>query len=304
MSGVSLDPVPVRSYADETVGPRFGIRSERMNGGRHLLHKHDYFEVLFFVSSAEPQRIAIREHVARRGSIFFVSPMTPHQARFDASHACFVMYFDLEFLRPDLKQRPMAIDAELLARVPELAPFVYQQNVDFMLSGADIDILKALCDRMLAEHLAPRLCSDEIIRSCLTMLLAEVTQRYEERILALIDQHPPLGGAERHVKAVMDYIDAHVDRRMSLADAAGRAAVSPNYLANLLKRETGKTFVELATERRMAHASQLLAYSRLRVSQVAEAAGFSDIDYFCRRFKQVVGCTPLEFRSRHTLERR
>jgi AraC-like DNA-binding protein len=35
----------------------------------------------------------------------------------------------------------------------------------------------------------------------------------------------------------------------------------------------------------------------VRVSQVADAVGFSDFDYFCRRFKQVTGQTPLQFRT-------
>ncbi|MFM0619734.1 AraC family transcriptional regulator [Paraburkholderia nemoris] len=300
MNRKAANTVPVRSFADGVVGPRFGIRSERASDGNRLLHRHDYFEVIFFVSSCASQRIAIHEHLSRRGSIFFISPMTAHQVRFSESDSCYVIYFDLGFLRPDLSSSD-EIDLELLTRAPELAAFVYQQEIDFTLSESDTESLLKLCQRMEAETSAPRLCSTEMIRSLLTQLLASVAQRHEADIRQLMREQPPCGGAERHVKGVMKFIAANLLERLSLADAAKAVCVSPNYLASLLKRETGSTFVELVTEKRMDTAGELLAFTNMRVSQVAAAAGFADFDYFCRRFKQVVGCSPLEFRAQHSI---
>lgn len=292
--------VPIYSFADEIPGARFGIRSELVAAGNRLPHRHDYFEVLFFVSGGSSQRISIREYLSRRGSIFFISPMTAHQVRFDPSNRCFIIYFDLAFLRPDLASCT-EIDTELLARAPELAPFAYQQDIDFILSEEDIMLLKTLCDRMLAERAFPRLCSEEIIRSCLVILLSEVTQRYERQIRALTRNRPPNGGGEQRVKRVMKFIADNLAKKMSLTGAAQKVAVSPNYLASLLKRETGKTFVGLVTEKRIDRACELLTFTAGRVSQIADAVGFSDFDYFCRRFKQVTGQTPLQFRTRHAV---
>lgn len=181
--------------------------------------------------------------------------------------------------------------------------FAYQDNMDFLLDGADIELLKSLCERMVAEHREPHLCSKEIIRSQLLLLLSEVAQSYERQILTLIQNRPPGGGGERHVKGVMKFISDNLAKKILLTDAAQKVAVSPNYLASLLKRETGKTFVELLTERQIDRASELLTFSGLRVSQIADAVGFADFDYFCRRFKQVTGETPLQFRARNAVVR-
>ncbi len=301
MGHPQLKSVPVRSYAETETRPRFGIRSQCMTVGDLPVHRHDYFEVLFFIEGKAPQRISTREHSARRGTIFFIAPMTPHQARFNAADTCYVLYFDLAFLRPDIAAAPGEIDADLLARVPHLAPFAYQDQIDYVLAEPDIDLLKSLCDRMLAERGSPRLCSAEIVRAHLVLLLAEITRRYEDRIGALMREQPPGGGGGRRVKGAVNFITAHLGEKIQLADAARKVAVSPNYLASLLKRETGKTFGELVTEKRMERARELLTFTELRVSQVAEAAGYDDYDYFCRRFKQIAGCTPLEFRARHAI---
>jgi len=300
MNANSSSVVPVRSYADGLAGRRFGIRSGRMTAGNRSLHRHDYFEVLFFASSAASQRISIREHVSRRGSIFFISPMTAHQVRFSEGDSCYVIYFDHGFLRPELSASN-EIDIELLSRAPELAPFVYQPDIDFELSDAEVEHFMMLCDRMLAESVKPSLYANEISRAYLIQLLAGVAQRYESRIRVLMRERPPGGGGERHVKGVMKFIATNLAGKTSLAQAADAVSVSPNYLAGLLKRETGCTFVELVTRKRMDAACELLAFTSMRVMQVGYAAGFDDVDYFCRRFKQVVGCTPLEFRKRHSI---
>jgi AraC-like DNA-binding protein len=294
--------VPIQSYADMGAPrPRFGIRSEGMTAGNRLVHRHDYFEVLFFASEASAQRIALREYVTRRGSIFFVSPMTPHQVRFDAAASCFVLYFDLAFLRPDITTPCVGIDLELLGRVPELAPFAYQRDLDFVLPPSAVASIQAMCARMLQERGRPRLCSNGVIRANLMLLLAEVAQHYEPQIRTLMQSQPPSGGVERHVKGAMKFIDQHLGDRATLTDAARSVAVSPNYLATLLKRETGKTFVDLVTERRIERAGELLAFGSLRISQIAQAAGFADVDYFSRRFRQVTGLSPSEFRAKYSI---
>ena len=72
-----------------------------------------------------------------------------------------------------------------------------------------------------------------------------------------------------------------------------------NYLAHLLKKETGKTFTDLVTERRMEKAQELLAHTTLRIAEVAEAVGFEDEAYFARRFRQCLKIAPREYRNRH-----
>jgi AraC family transcriptional regulator, transcriptional activator of pobA len=301
---LSRGVVPVQSFADALVGPRFGIRSQGMAAGDRRLHRHDYFEILFFVNAAGEQRISLKDFVSRRGSVFFVAPMTPHQLRFGPGDTCFIIYFDLGFLRPDLAgHNGASIDPQLLARVPELAPFVYQQDLDFELLPERAAQLQMLASRMLRERQEVKACSDEVTRACLTLFLCEVAQDHEASIRELMRARPPMGGGERHVLRVIEFIKNHLGEKISLSDAAQYAAVSPNYLANLLKRETGQTFVEMLTARRMDKACEMLSFTNLRVSQVGDTVGYFDVDYFCRRFKQVVGSTPLEYREAHALVR-
>jgi len=96
---------------------------------------------------------------------------------------------------------------------------------------------------------------------------------------------------------VLHYVREHLGEEMSLNDAAAAAMLSPNYLAHLLKKQTDRTFTELVTERRLERAKELLLTSSVRIGDIALQCGFSDADYFSRRFRQQIGVTPRQFRE-------
>ena len=100
------------------------------------------------------------------------------------------------------------------------------------------------------------------------------------------------------------HVRENLARRLSLTEAAVAADLSPNYLAHLIKKETGRTFTDLVTERRMEKAQELLAHTSLRIGEVAEAVGFEDEAYFARRFRQCFQVAPRDYRGKVAASRR
>ena len=72
-------------------------------------------------------------------------------------------------------------------------------------------------------------------------------------------------------------------------------SISPSYFSAVFKKETGETFVEVLTKKRMEVAKNLLKYTSLRNYEIAERVGFSDSHYFSQTFKKFVGKTPKEY---------
>ena len=52
-----------------------------------------------------------------------------------------------------------------------------------------------------------------------------------------------------------------------------------------------------ACEYRIEKAAGLLLSTEKKAGEIATACGFSDISYFTRRFREINGCTPLEYRK-------
>ena len=100
------------------------------------------------------------------------------------------------------------------------------------------------------------------------------------------------------LRAVVEYIEEHLDAGLTLEQMAGAAHLSAYHFARQFKAATGKPPHQYVIGRRVERAQQLLREGDdLSLAEVAAGAGFSDQSHFSQHFKRVVGVTPREFRS-------
>ena len=100
------------------------------------------------------------------------------------------------------------------------------------------------------------------------------------------------------VKAALAYIREHcTEQHLSLGEVAEHVYVSQWHLSKLLNRETGQSFFDLLSGMRISRAKELLADPAIRIHEIAEKTGFSDVAHFSRSFKKIMGCTPGEYRN-------
>lgn len=104
------------------------------------------------------------------------------------------------------------------------------------------------------------------------------------------------GRLPRHtLQAVEEYIHAHLDQNISLADLAGVAHLSEFHFARLFKQTTGLPPYQFVIHQRVERAKRLIAAGQLSLVQIAIEVGFSDQSQLNRHFKRVVGVTPKRF---------
>jgi len=290
----------IRTYsmAERVVNPDFGIHDERTVTRIEQAHRHEYFQVQLNLAGRTRHYIGATERMLEAGSLSFVLPYRVHRVPHPPGSRFYVLNFNQRFLRPELDVDPLDLEDVPLERAPELAPFLFQEFMDFRLDGADFKAARDGCRRMMDENSRRRFCSLEIIRANLLLLITAVCQRYETDLLRMAAGQAQRKSRRDALSRVIRHVRENLMQRISLADAAAAAALSPNYLAHLLKKETGKTFTDLVTERRMEKAQELLAHTTLRISEIAEAVGFEDGAYFARRFKQCYDVSPRDYRRK------
>lgn len=77
---------------------------------------------------------------------------------------------------------------------------------------------------------------------------------------------------------------------------ADQLHLSPRYLSDLLKQETGKTAIELIHISLISEAKNLLKSADQTVAEIAYNLGFENPPYFSRLFKKEVGVSPNQFK--------
>lgn len=83
----------------------------------------------------------------------------------------------------------------------------------------------------------------------------------------------------------------------TVKDLADAVHLSPGYLGDLLKKETGLNAQEHIHHYVIAEAKNILLNSNHSISEIAYHLGFEYPQYFSRLFKQKTGTTPIEFRN-------
>jgi two-component system response regulator YesN len=99
------------------------------------------------------------------------------------------------------------------------------------------------------------------------------------------------------IRAVQLYIDSHYVDTIRLETIALQFFVSKEHLSRTFKQETGFTVMDYIIMKRMEKARELLQDPNVQIKTVAEAVGYSDLNYFFRIFKKVTGVTPTQLRQ-------
>ena len=119
------------------------------------------------------------------------------------------------------------------------------------------------------------------------------------------DRQPTAPVASKVTDPMLQHVMAFVEQNIgnsdvSIGDMATAAATSRSGLQRKLKQTMGITPQDLLREARIKRACQLLHTTDKTVADVAYACGFTDPKYFSRCFKQTVGLSPTDYKSRQS----
>ncbi|WP_310821128.1 AraC family transcriptional regulator [Stratiformator vulcanicus] len=107
--------------------------------------------------------------------------------------------------------------------------------------------------------------------------------------------------SETRTEKVCHYISQHFrNPNLSHEELASHACMNPSAFSRFFKQSTGKTLTEYLNELRIGLACRLLMDSDMSILDVSLEAGFANVSYFNRRFRESRGMTPREYRRRYT----
>ncbi len=132
-------------------------------------------------------------------------------------------------------------------------------------------------------------------KAALLELLFHLARHFRPSELARLDF---LRHQERslQLKKLFDHINHHPSEKLSVADAARLAGMSPRLFMGTFKKVAGMTLVAYLNHVRLALAAQLLGGSTRSIAEIALECGFSDQSYLDRLFKRSFGLSPKDFR--------
>ncbi|HZG85787.1 helix-turn-helix domain-containing protein [Paenibacillus sp.] len=106
--------------------------------------------------------------------------------------------------------------------------------------------------------------------------------------------------SRRSIDAILEHIEKHgLSLDFSFQNMAREFGIALPNMSAYFKEQTGLTLLEYTTNLRMETAKRLLLESDATLKSIAEEVGYYNVSSFIRRFKQVTGSTPKEYRMQH-----
>jgi len=92
-------------------------------------------------------------------------------------------------------------------------------------------------------------------------------------------------------------IESNFAGDISLEQVARHVHLSPAYLSELFKKQTGMSFIDYKTIVRIENAKKLLMMPSATISEVSAQVGYTDPKYFSKLFKKITGKTVYEYKK-------
>lgn len=127
--------------------------------------------------------------------------------------------------------------------------------------------------------------------------LADLAACTDYRLLSTVQlQSADDDASIAQVHAVVSRITDRLADEHSAASLAAELGMSESKFSRFFRKSTGNTFTDFVNRVRISRACQLLMESERRVTDICYEVGFNNVANFNRRFLDIKGVTPTEFR--------
>lgn len=105
------------------------------------------------------------------------------------------------------------------------------------------------------------------------------------------------GAARATINTIVEYVNENYSEEMPLAAVSAHVNMSESRFSHFFRKATDSTFTDFVNRVRIHKACELLMNSETQISSICYAVGFNNLANFNRRFREVKGTTPSEFRQ-------
>ena len=251
----------------------------------HGWHMHPEYELSLIIKGRGKRLLGDSIERFAPGDVVFVGPHVPHCWISD-DHETENEMMVLQFGSPDL--------SNTLSHIPEaqaLLPVLQEARRGLFYTDDAAQQLATALDATASHKGLSRLV--EFMRLLEKLAELPVSQHLASALYSA-DNVQFHGG---RMAKVMAYLKEHLANDIKQTDVAEHVHMTPQGFSRFFKATTGRTFVSFLHTMRITEACRLLLQDRRDIREIAIGCGYANISNFNRRFSEIKGCTPTDYRD-------
>ena len=264
---------------------RFGRMLQRNRWNRQGATQKNVNLLVFVVDGAATFTLPEQKYQLRLGDVLLIPAGVPYTAATaDLCEYYFFHFSGLVTYRDTVRSYP-PMERDFSFELPQVADSTvtleqkttlaenYAKAYRYVTNCADLHATGSFVDRLAIDSEMNRLL----------LLLARIPERESRQ-----------GSYPMVLERMLEYIRKNLTQPITTSDLCRYCDISASYAARLFKRHLNTTMTQHITEQKLSYAAELMASTRMNISQIAEYLGFCDVFYFSRRFKQKYGRSPTQ----------
>ncbi len=244
-------------------------------------HWHDYFEMEFFCEGEGVHILNGGTLSVRKGTIYLLTPADFHTL-YKKEESGEMQYFNVNF-------NEYALSPDLIKMISE-----YGAPLSTVVEGEDYEILEKEFRALTEEYESDRPLRDMMMKDMFEKIIILFWRALTKKTPEIKRQMP---NYDSNIRYIVSYLRIHFREHVSLDALAKQVHLTPNYVGDIFRRETGVSFTDYVQRLRLNYATNLLVSSDLSIADISVQSGFHSVSYFIRTFRLVHGKTPLEYRN-------
>jgi len=101
---------------------------------------------------------------------------------------------------------------------------------------------------------------------------------------------------QARLQIMMQFIQEHYQERICLEDIGAAVHIGKSMTLQIFHQGIHQSPISYLIQFRLKQAAKLLVSTEKTISRIAEETGFESSTYFCRKFKELYGITPKDYR--------
>lgn len=251
------------------------------------LHQHAEIQISYIVKGRGALIVGDAINEYRENDILVIGGYLPHVFKSDTSASTeslmYTLFFDKKsFGRDFFDIQDLSSSKDFFTRA--------EFGMKILSNTSKIKtIFEALSQQNKMEQIAS-----------LLMVISSITKARSQPLSSFVYRKTYSDDEGKRLGEVFKYTMERFQTPISLDEIAGVAHMSKNAFCRYFKKRTNKTFFQFLIEIRIENAcKQLLNNPDHSVFTLAEACGFRNVAHFNRKFKEIKGLTPSQYRAKN-----
>ena len=253
------------------------------------LHTHFFDEIAIILGGSAVHVVGKEKYPLIRGDVFVVHGEQKHGHKklhkFDVLNIIYKKSLFSE-IEKELEDQPGF--NTLFVHEPCFRKF-HKFKARLHLNPHQLNFILGIIDQMVQERDSRRPGFKKTIEYLFRILIINLCRCYEE-----IDA--PHSKKLFAIGRVIDFMEEKFAEEITLSTLANHASTSESTFARAFKNMTGCTPIDYLIRLRVEKAAEMMEKnSDIRVIDVSAASGFCNSSYFTRKFKAIIGMSPMEY---------